>query len=541
MRNKLVVTLGLVAAVAMLGACEKLKPIGKRGSRSGAATTGAAKGGAATGDKVKVEMYVMSKCPYGVQAEQGFQPVLDEIGNSIDFHLDYIATEENGKFNALHGEPEIKGNIQQLCARKHYPALAKWTGFLACQNENWQQIPEGWEACAKKMGMDEAKMKACIDGEEGKDLQRISLKKAQAANAQGSPTIKIGGEEYSGGRGKADFMRAICAKFPGAKPAPCNNIPEDIEVVATVLTDKRCEKCQIGGLEANLKSRFFPKLKIKSIDYGTEEGKKLYKELGAQYLPIMLFTADVEKAEKYGQISRWMEQKGKWKQLKIPAQFDPTAEICDNKKDDTGNGKVDCDDDTCKNSLVCRTEKPKLVEAFIMSQCPYGVQAVNAMKEVLEATKNGVKFDVHFIADKTETGFNSLHGQPEVDENIRMLCVKKLYPADNKWLDYFYCRFTGDHWRKVDNWKECAKGGIDAGKIQACFDGPGKKMLEEDIKIAKALDITGSPTWLANNKHKFHGIAADAIKTNICQHNSGLAGCDKKLTEKAEVSGSCGN
>ena len=542
MKNKLVVSLGLVALMVMFGACEKLKPIGSRGSRSGAATTGAAKGAAATGDKVVVEMYVMSKCPYGVQAEQGIQPVLDEIGANVDFQLHFIATEEGGKFNSLHGEPEVKGNIQQLCARKHYPELAKWTGFLACQNENWQQIPEGWEPCAKKMNMDAGKLKTCIDGEEGKGLMRESLKKAQAANAQGSPTIKIGGEEYSGGRSKSDFMRAICAKYTGTKPAPCANIPEDIEVVATVLTDKRCAKCDIGGLEANLKSRFFPKLKIKAIDYGTEEGKALYKELGTQYLPIMLFTAEAEKAEKYSQIARWMEQKGKWKQLKIPAQFDPTAEICDNKKDDTANGKVDCEDDTCKNSLVCRTEKPKLVEAFIMSQCPYGVQAVNAMKEVLDATKGQLKFDVHFIADKTETGFNSLHGQPEVDENIRMLCVKKLYPAKNKWLDYYWCRFTGDDWRSTE-WKKCAKDGIDAGKIQACFDGEGKKLLEEDIKIAKALDITGSPTWLANNKHKFHGIAASAVQTNVCQHNAGLTGCDKKLTEKAAAvpSGSCGN
>ena len=238
MKNKLVVSLGLVALMVTFGACEKLKPIGSRGSRSGAATTGAVKGAAATGDKVTVEMYVMSKCPYGVQAEQGIQPVLDEIGANVDFQLHFIATEEGGKFNSLHNEPEVKGNIQQLCARKHYPELAKWTGFLACQNENWQKIPEGWEPCAKKMNMDEGKLKTCMDGEEGKGLLRESLKKAQAANAQGSPTIKIGGEEYSGGRSKSDFMRAICAKYTGAKPAPCANIPEDVEVVATVLTDK---------------------------------------------------------------------------------------------------------------------------------------------------------------------------------------------------------------------------------------------------------------------------------------------------------------
>ena len=537
MRRNIVLILGLTAGVALLGACEKLKPVGSRGSRAASTSSSVS-----SGDKVKVEMYVMSKCPFGVQAEQGFQPVMDAMGDAIDWQVNFIVDEQNGSFNSLHGEPEVKGDIQQLCVMKHYPAWKKWTGFISCYNENWRQIPEGWEKCAKKMGMDEGKLKSCIDGSQGKDLLRGSMKKAKAANAQGSPTILVAGEAYNGGRGKTDFTRAICDKFPGKKPAACDNIPEDVEVVATILTDKRCAKCATEGLVQNLKGRFFPKLKAKTIDYSSSEGKALYKELGAKYLPVMLFTKDVEKAEKYQMIARWMEEKGKYKQLRIPAQFDPTAEICDNKKDDTGNGKVDSADDTCKNALVCRQEKPKTVEVFIMSQCPFGVQAVNAMKEVMKAFDNKITFDVHYIADKQGDSFNSLHGQAEVNEDIRQVCVKKHYAKNYKWLDYLWCRYTGDDW-KSDNWKKCATGGIEASVIEKCFNGEGKSLLEEDIKIAKALEVSGSPTWLANNKYKFSGIAPEAIKTNICQHNEGLKGCDKKLTEKtnAPAAGSCGN
>ena len=236
-------------------------------------------------------------------------------------------TEENGKFEALHGKPEVQGNMQQLCAREHYPEQAKWAGFIACQNEDHKTIPKGWEACARKMSMDTSKLKACFTGTEGKRLLRASLKRAKKADAQGSPTIKINGEEYSGGRSKNDFLRAICARFLGTKPTPCKDIPEDIVVEATVVTDRRCKKCDVDGIIQNLKDRFFPKLKVTTFDYSTDEGKKLYKELGVKVLPMMLFTAEVEKAEKYDQIKRWMEQKGKWKQLKIPASFDPNAEI----------------------------------------------------------------------------------------------------------------------------------------------------------------------------------------------------------------------
>jgi len=321
--------------------------------------------------------------------------------------------------------------------------------------------------------------------------------------------------------------------------------PPEVEVSAIILTDKRCKDCQTAGLQDNIKSRFFPKMTVKTLDYGDDEGKKLYKELreaGVTMLPAMIFEKGVEKAERYATIQRWMADiaNGKWKHLKVPAKFDPTAEICDNKIDDTGDGKVDCDDPGCKEDLVCREEMPRLAQVFIMSQCPFGVQAVDAMKEVLENAKGKIKFDVHYIADRNDTGFTSLHGQPEVDEDIRQLCAKKYYQAKNKWLDYLWCR--NKDYRSAE-WEKCAVAGVKADVIKKCSTGDeGKKLLEEDIKIGKALQVSGSPTWLANNKFRFSGLAANDIKSNICQHNKDLEGCDKTLSgpKVAAGGGSCG-
>lgn len=521
-----------VAALALLG-CQDLKP-----TKGSAGSTGM---GLGSGPKVKLEFYVMSKCPFGTQVEDGIKPVLDEIGDRIDFRIDYIVNEQNGQFSALHGQPEVDGNIVQLCAMKYYPDPREYMKFIECQNKEMREIPGNWERCAQQTGLDKGKLDACFKGAEGKDLLRASMKRAQEAKASGSPTIKLAGEDYNGGRSKMDFMRAICEKMPGTKPEACAKIPEEPAVHVTILNDKRCTKCATAGLEANLKARFFPKLVVKQIEYGTDEGKALFKELALTHLPAWLFDADVEKSERYTQIKRWLMPKGKYQQLRVPASFDPTAEICDNKIDDTGDGKIDCDDATCKAQLVCREEKKNDVQVFVMSQCPFGVKALDAMKEVLDNFKGTpLKFDVHYIADKTPTGFNALHGQPEVDENIRHLCAKKYYGRGNKYLDYIWCR--NKNYRSSD-WKPCATGGIDAAKIEKCAGGPeGAKLLEEDIQIAKALDVSGSPTWLANNRHKFSGITAEAVKTNICQHNPELKNCDKKLTaEQTAPSGSCGN
>lgn len=529
--TKKFIYVSLIGSCFIAFGCKSLKQEGKTGSSSSASSSG---------PKVKLEMYVMSKCPFGVQVEQKIKPVLDQIGDRVDFHLDFIADEKDGQFTALHGEPEVKGNIIQLCAQKHYPELSKWMAFLDCQNgpangQEWRKIPEGWEECAKKNSMDVAKMKTCYDGEEGKTLLRESLARAKAANASGSPTIVLAGQAYQGGRSERDFMRALCEKMEGTKPEPCTKIPPPVEVNAVVLTDKRCAKCDTTGLMNNLRSRFFPKLNVKTVDYADDEGKKLYKELGEEKLPVILFTAGVEKAEGFGQLERWLTAKGEYKQLRYPATFDPTAEICDNKTDDTGNGKVDCADPTCVQSIVCREERKNTVDVFVMSQCPFGVRAVDSMKEVLDNFKGKVNFDVHYIADKTDAGFSALHGQPEVDENIRQLCAKKYYSKNNKYLDYIWCR-NKDY--RSNEWKGCATGGISAEKIEKCWQGgEGAKLLEEDIKIAKALDISGSPTWLANNRHKFSGIEAEQIKQSICQHNQGLVNCDKKLSTSAQAGG----
>lgn len=524
----------IVAALIGIVGCKDLRP-GQTGTQAGAASSG---------PKVKVEFYVMSKCPFGTQVEDGIKPVLDDIGDRVDFQLDFIVTETGpGAFNSLHGEPEVKGDIVQLCAIKNQPEARKYMAFIGCQNKNMRAIPEGWESCAGEAGLDVAKVKACADGPEGKSLLSASAKRAQARQANGSPTIFIANEPYQGGRAKNDFTRAICEKMAAPKAEACAKIPEPVLVNATVLTDKRCVACGAStqGIESTLRGRFFPKLAVATVDYASAEGKKLYKELQVKYLPVWLVGESATKSDQWSMIARWMTKRGAYWQLQIPATFDPTAEICDNKIDDTADGKIDCDDKTCENELACRPEKKQQVDVFVMSQCPYGVQALNATKEVLANFKGAVKFDVHYIAEEapnSPTGFSSLHGDPEVNEDLRGLCAKKYYGRNNKYLDYVWCRNQDI---RSDKWEGCAKDGIAAATIKRCAEGKeGKELLATDLKIAKALGIGASPTWLANNRFKFSGIAPDAIKASICQHNPGLANCDKQLTQQAAApSGSC--
>jgi predicted DsbA family dithiol-disulfide isomerase len=491
-----------------------------------------------SGPKARITVHVMSKCPYGVEAENGLQPVIDDLGDRVELNLDFIAREENGTFTSLHGQPEVEGDLYQLCAIKQAPEPRKFMAFIGCQNQDLRAIPGNWQKCASSSGLDASKLSACATGDEGKQLLRASIKRSQEANAAGSPTIYIAGRLYEGGRSPKDFLRATCEQMPVPKPKACAELPEVVAVSGIILTDRRCKDCDTRAMEGQLRGRFFPKLSLRTVDYADAEGKELYAAVGVKSLPVFLFEPGVEKADSYATIARWMEDKGRYKRLKVPAKFDPTAEICDNGLDDTGDGKTDCDDATCAGTLTCRKELANSAQVFVMSQCPFGVKALDSMKEVLANFQGKIDFDVHYIADQAGDGFQSLHGQAEVDEDIRQLCAKKHYRAKNKYLDYIWCR--NQNVRSPD-WRACAKDGIAAEVLDKCATSDeGKGLLAADLKIAQGLQIGASPTWIGNNKHKFSGVAANDIKTQLCSFNKDLPNCDKALAAAAgRAAGSC--
>lgn len=497
------------------------------------------------GEKVdkplNIELYVMSQCPYGVQAENTMFKAIKDLGEeNFNLQVDYIATAlGDGKFQSLHGQAEVDGDIRELCAKEQ--DKTKFLDYVLCMNENPKDIPGNWESCATKVGLDANAIDTCFNGQKGKDLLTKSTKASQNAQATGSPTIVINGAKYSGGRGVNDFKRAFCNAFEGEKPAACSDIPEPTKINVVVLNDKRCADCQAAqtSLVGQLKG-LFPGMQVKTVDYKSAEGKALYKSTGTQFLPAFLFDNSVSKDDNYDKVKPYLKPAGDYTTLLIGASFDPTKEICDNKIDDTGNGKVDCADSDCSESLSCREEKPQQLQLFIMSDCPYGKEGVKALNTVQKNFGKNLNFEIHYIASETGDGFNSLHGTYEADEDMIQLCTKEHSP--DVWFNYTVCRSIEGI--KGNDWHNCAtKTGVDVNAVETCFNGgEGADLLRKDIKIANGLGIGASPTWMANNKYQFSGIDAETVKTNFCKYNPGVAGCENQLASNtaAVPAGSCG-
>jgi hypothetical protein len=171
-------------------------------------------------DRPDVNLFVMSQCPYGVQAEGVMEPIVELLGNKINFGLKFIAsgTAASG-FSSLHGQPEVDEDIRQACIIKHYPE--KLFSYLSCANADYRNIGSVWENCSASAGIDTEKIKTCFNGDEGKTLLAENIKLADKFGVGGSPTLMINNITYNGARSAEAFKQAICSAF-NTPPAECS-------------------------------------------------------------------------------------------------------------------------------------------------------------------------------------------------------------------------------------------------------------------------------------------------------------------------------
>jgi glutaredoxin len=523
----------LVAAALSFQACPPSTP-GGANAKAGASPKATAENSVAkSANAVKAEFFVMSQCPYGVTVINAVKEAVDKLGPELDLSVDYIGSAgADGTLTSMHGADEVTGDIVQLCAMKAAPA--KYLDMVVCQNKNFRAVAQNWESCAQQAQLPVDQIRTCLNGPEGKELLKASFARAEQRQARGSPTIFVSGKPYNGRRAPTDFLRAFCAEHSAPKPQACQDIPEPPKVNVTLVGDKRCPKCDPKQYVQMLKTHVGNPV-IKELDYTEPEGRKLYDALGANPgpLPMVLFDSSLD-ADKdaTGNLARYLRPAGSFRSLQLGGEWNPTC------MNDGG-----CNLEACKNTLACKKETPNTLDVYVMSQCPYGVRALNAMDEVLKNFNGKVNFAVHYIANGTaQSGFKSLHGQPEVDENIRELCAMKIAGKNYKWMDYVLCRNKDISSTK---WQDCTgkKFGLEAKQMEQCIAAEGKKLLEQDIKYANALGVGASPTWVANGKFKFSAGDPESIKKSLCEHNKGLKGCDKTLSGSAQagaVQGNCG-
>jgi len=152
---------------------------------------------------------------------------------------------------------------------------------------------------------------------------------------------------------------------------------------------------------------------------------------------------------------------------------------------------------------IPKTEKPE-VELFVMSFCPYGNKAEDTMLPVYNLLKDKVEWNIHYIVNIQGDNVNSLHGQPEVDQNEREACVLEEYGLD-EW--FAFATYVNENCGSNGNcWEDAAEeAGLDTSTIETCVSERGFDLMQLEADATSFTGATGSPTLFIN------GVKSSAV------------------------------
>jgi protein-disulfide isomerase len=161
-------------------------------------------------DKPTVELFIMTHCPYGTQAEKGFIPVMKILKDVADVKIRFV-------HYFLHKNPgqEPDETPIQVCLREEQPDL-----FLPYLEEF---LAEGdSESSRAAVGVDEAALQECISSGRADEYYAEDSALSESYGVRGSPSLIINGAQSQAGRSEAAYLEGICGAF--------NTAPEDCDL-----------------------------------------------------------------------------------------------------------------------------------------------------------------------------------------------------------------------------------------------------------------------------------------------------------------------
>src|SRR6056297_1060634 len=176
-----------------------------------------------------VELFVMSHCPFGTQAEKVLLPVIDSLKEDADFEIKYV-------HYAMHGERELSEQMTQECIKKQ--SEEEFYKYLSCFLGTTSGSEEESNECLEKITIDKEALATCVD-ELDKEygvteglldestwlsgrfpLFKVHAEESLAYGVKGSPTLVINGEVVNSGRSPQEYLNTICESFV-EQPTAC--------------------------------------------------------------------------------------------------------------------------------------------------------------------------------------------------------------------------------------------------------------------------------------------------------------------------------
>jgi len=204
---------------------------------------------------------------------------------------------------------------------------------------------------------------------------------------------------------------------------------------------------------------------------------------------------------------------------------------------DSGGQNPPSQEEIAQNCEEVEKSQEPVLEAFVVSKCPYGLQMQRILAEIVNnipSLKENIK--VRYIGDIVNGKITAMHGDTEAQENLRQICLRE---ETDKYWEYISCHIKSGN---VDN---ClAEAGVNPSDVEACMteSSRGIAYAQEDFDLQDRYGATGSPTLILNGKRvsesPFGGRTAEAVKTlTCCGFSEELNVCSQKLDERRAASG----
>ena len=186
---------------------------------------------------------------------------------------------------------------------------------------------------------------------------------------------------------------------------------------------------------------------------------------------------------------------------------------------------------------VPKTSKP-VVQAFIFSYCPYGLQFEKALLPVYDLLKS--KADINIVA------IGAMHGEFEKTESLRQISIEQLYGRD-KLFAYLKEFDTNTNIGSCSGDATClnkylpaiyTKLGIDKTKVENYMASSALTFYNQQTALASSLGIGGSPTFVINGVESQVSRTPESIKQAVCSaFTTAPAECSQTLSTASASAG----
>lgn len=431
------------------------------------------------GGKLPIDLYVMSHCPYGTQAEDRLMPLMTT--HRVQLRIRYILSGKPGALESLHGPEELAENARQAVIQKYWPD--EFPAYLSSVNRGGN-----WEKSAADAGLPLEILKEKT-ATEGMRLLETDYLITERLGITASPTLYIRNRPYDGPMDSLRLLMEVCRQTEGSQNSFCADVP-------ACLNDSDCRKpgmegsCfEPGAPESRCVYRKAPVFKLFIItdstnrfpgdlqnlenqiqemlpgaqqvrlDVSSEKASGILKQNGVRKIPALLF-------EKKAMDSRHFEK------------VRPTLR-------ETDNYYVFTETRNLNPALWEREKKPGQLEFFWSPMSPVANQILERFLNLAQTRKLNLNKSVFtpiiFLKDGQITTPN---GKPELEEIMRTAAV-----PEKKFVQYLRVRAKNPNTTYWDDHLKAVK--LKPRKIKK--KAKSRKVKEAVKKSAEKIRDLGNP------------------------------------------------